>query len=403
MIGISITEKAWDGVRPSSVKKTGLSEAIRSFIKVSPKGTPGTPKAFDDVTQAIMALSAAIAQTEAAVKKATDDKKGAAAKLKAWKQECAKAAGALADQRVQLGVLKASVEADNLLKTRTAEVDEAIRAGKALVSDIGSGKLTDAKKIAVGLQDLRNVMRDGIKVSQKDGFAEYIRTQPEVRAWGVDPKKVPLPPNAKLIKAKLPLLEKVAEQARIAATQALEQSSKSRTGSAADLAKGLVADYRNLGKTIKSRISQAKQFSANAKGLGDKFKAVIAKNPPHDKLLGELTKFHAMVLKYEDICLKDIARGRVSSGDIQAKRIKLRNSLDKDSKEYREFEAIASQEWNLIMVTHREVSEELGKAYQQVDRVARLVGAMSPAAKTAAASQEKKFAAERQALRNKYQ
>jgi hypothetical protein len=382
MISISITEKLWDGVRPGSVKKTGLSEAIRDFIKANPKTAPGTPKAFDELGVAIKKLEDAIDKSEEAVKKAKDDKKGAAAKLKTWKDECSKGAEQLAKDRYQLGLLKASVEADGKLKEMAKTVEDAIKSGNQLLKDLTEGKLKDNKAAATQLQDLRSAMRDSLKATQKDGFVEFIRTYKEVMDWGIKPADVPMPPSAKAIKTRIPVLQEIAEKARVQTEKLLEESAKSRTGKAADLSKDLVSDYHDIAKTIKGYIATAKKYGADAHLLADKFKEALGKGTTYDKLLPIAQKMHEKILAFQETSLKEIARGRVSSGDVQAKRIKIRDSLKStDPKAYQEFEAIASDEWNLVMVIFREVSEQVAEAHRQVERVLRLVAASSDTAK----------------------
>ena len=100
--------------------------------------------------------------------------------------------------------------------------------------------------------------------------------------------------------------------------------------------------------------------------------------------------------------MKAVARGRVSSGDIQAMRIKIRTSLDPKSKEFGEFEAIASEEWNLIMVIYREVSEQIADAHRQVERVVRLIGESAPEAKSSADQMASKFDQDKKNLVSKY-
>ncbi|RZJ12997.1 MAG: hypothetical protein EOP39_02085, partial [Rubrivivax sp.] len=268
MISIGITEKLWDGVRPSSVKKTGLSEAIRAFAKVAPKSAPDLPKAYDDLDKAIDALCKAIAGAEAQVKKATDDKKGAAAKLKIWLKECEAARTTAATQRTQMGLIKAGVQAEGLAKARAGDLDDAIKAAQKLLTDITGKKVSDPKTIAVALQELRNVARDCLKWSQKDSFPDMIRTQQAVLAWGVDAAKVPMAASAKAMKARVVVLQQEIEKARIAAEKSLEATSKNRSGGAADAAKDLVKEYRALAADIKSRLAQAKKFSVQAKSLG---------------------------------------------------------------------------------------------------------------------------------------
>ena len=401
MISITITEKLWDGIRPGSVKKTGLSEAIRAFAKAN-KGSPDTPKAYDDMIAAVGTLGTAIGKAEDAVKKAKDDKKGAAARLKTWKQECDKASGQLAAERKQLGLLKASKEADDSLKELAKQVDEAIKDAGQMLKDMESGALKDSKKISSGLQDLRGVVRNGLKATQKDGFVAYIRTFKQIMDWGVKPEDVPLPPNAKSIKEKMPTLEEAVEKVRVKAEELLEEAAKGRTGEAADLAQDLIADYRKMKENIKAFIPAAKKFGTDTKVLGDRFKELIGKGTPYTKLLELVQVMHGKIMTFEEKTLTEIARGHIARGDVQAKRIKIRDSLRSKPKVYEEFEAIASEEWNLIMVIYREVSEQIAQSHRQVERVCRLIGDSSEEAKGPTDQLAKKFIDDVRDLTNKF-
>src|SRR5262249_13445826 len=96
---------------------------------------------------------------------------------------------------------------------------------------------------------------------------------------------------------------------------------------AADLAKDLVADYRDLTKTLKGYIPVAKKCSTEAKTVGDKFKQLIGLGKKHDQLLPVLQALHDKIMAFDEATLKQIARGRRPSGDIQAKHIQIRDSL----------------------------------------------------------------------------
>ena len=291
MITISITEKLWDGVRPDSVKKTGLSEAIRTFIKANPKGGPDSPKGYDDLADAVKTLGEAIGKSEEPVKKAKDDKKGAAAKLKSWKEECSKAVEQLHKERNQLGLLKASAEADGRLKELAKTVDDAILLGKQLAKDMAAGKITDNKKISQQLQDLRSAMRDGLKATQKDGFVDFIRTYDAVLKWKIDPAEVPLPPICKTIKSKLPELQAVAEDVRKEAEKVLEESAKSahrqssRSGQAArrrlsQSGEGNQILRRSREETRRRRPSDRRKIQGNHQG-GNDVRQAPAQSPDH--------------------------------------------------------------------------------------------------------------------------
>jgi hypothetical protein len=182
----------------------------------------------------------------------------------------------------------------------------------------------------------------------------------------------------------------------------MEQTGQSRTGKIADFAKPLVAEYKGLAKDLKDFIPRAQKLGADAHAIADKFKEIIKGGMTYDKLLPRVQTMHEKVMKCDDEAVKTCARGRVSGGDIQAKRIKMRDSFPPNSQERVEFEAIASDEWNLIMVIYREASEQIAEAHRQVERVLRLIGESDPAAKAPAEKMLKEFDDERRDLTFKY-
>lgn len=399
MLKIDITEKLWDGVRPSSVKKTGLSEAIRASSKVL-AAPLDTAKAFDDAAAAIGELAKAIGVAETATKKAKDDKKGAAAKLKGWSTQCDKAREDLAKQREQMGLVMAAKEADATLKTLAERVEAAIIDANLLAKQVESGAEKDARKLSVRLQECRNAMRDSLKATQKDGFMDYIRTAGEVMKWKVKIEDVPMPPNGKSLKTRIPVLEEAAEKARIAVEGLLEKAGGDRTGEASELAKPLIADYKEIGKTLKAFLPAVKKMNADIHMAAEKFKDLLSKGVSHEKLIPIVEQLHGKAMKVDEHAVTECARGRISRGDVQAKRIKIRESLVGAVRQ--EFEGIVGDEWNLIMIIYREVSEQIADVHRQVDRVLRLIGESSEAAKNATAVLGKKCDSDRSDLKNRF-
>lgn len=97
MAKLTCSEKAWDQARPASVKKTGLGDAIAKALKVLPGDTDklDTLAECDKARPAITALADTLKTAHAAVAKAKDDKKDAAALLKDWQTDTAKVLDAL--------------------------------------------------------------------------------------------------------------------------------------------------------------------------------------------------------------------------------------------------------------------------------------------------------------------
>jgi hypothetical protein len=149
-------------------------------------------------------------------------------------------------------------------------------------------------------------------------------------------------------------------------------------------------------------VPAAKKFSADVKVIGDKIKVLVGQGKTHDQLLPAVEKVHDKIMAADEATLKEIARGRVSSGDIQAKRIKIRDSLKSKKEVYAEFEKIASEEWNFCMTVYREVSEQIAEAHRQVERVLRLVAESSTDAAAACEKLRTKYDTEIQGLKNRY-
>lgn len=87
---LTITEKAWDDVRPKSVKKTGLSKVIKATVKAIPGGRVNylkDAKACDVASNQLATLLKTLKTVKPIVAKAKDDKKGAVKKIDTWIKE----------------------------------------------------------------------------------------------------------------------------------------------------------------------------------------------------------------------------------------------------------------------------------------------------------------------------
>lgn len=93
MTTLSCDTKTWDKIRPSSVKKTGVSDAIDKALKAVPGGDPkklADISACDKAKVALIDLIEKFTSAGVLVAKAKDDKKSAAETLKDWKSNAAK-------------------------------------------------------------------------------------------------------------------------------------------------------------------------------------------------------------------------------------------------------------------------------------------------------------------------
>lgn len=398
MIKISLTEKLWDSVRPSSVTKTGLSEAIRDFAKQAAKPLD-KPKDFDDLDAAIGELAKAIGVAEAAMKKAKDDKKGAADKLEDWKAECTKARADLASQRRQTGLLKAVSATDTRMKEMAQEVEQAIVKANRLLNDVESGRNTNLKASAVEIQTIRDASRNALKATQKDGFAEYFATFDAITVWGLKSSDVPLPPSVKTIKPRIAVLLDAAEKARVA-VEGLAGRGAGDGDAVAEAARAMQPSYDDIKRKLKAQLPEVKKLNTQAHESADKFKVLIAKGAPHQKLLPILEKLHTQVLEADEAALKEIARNRIKSGDVAMKFAALNKELN--PQQQTELSQRVGPEWSLVMVMYRELSEQTADAQRQVQRVARLVAESSPEAREVALPLAELMDREAKQLRNKY-
>lgn len=401
MIKISITEKLWDGVRPSSVKKTGLSEAIRDATKLLAKPLD-TPKAYTDADAAVVELKNAIDGAAVQVKKASDDKKNAGVKLKEWSQECDQARKDLADLKAQTGLLKVVNAADEKMRGLLKEVETLHEQMTNLCNDLGSGKQNPTPQILAQLQKARSAYRDGYKASQKDGFPSYIGTLQVLIDWGSDAHAVPLPPAAKEIRPKLDALGEACEQVRMAVERHVGKDDEQRDADAREAIKPLLKLYEEINGNIKATIPAAKKMAVDAASASQKFKELLGKGITHDKLVPIITSIHVKALGFEEKIIQQTWRGRKDDGDAQKLRVRLREQWPKDSKPRNEFELMSSERWNVIMITSREATEELGKVHLQVDRVLRLIGESSTDAALITDELAKTWRDEIKSMRGKY-
>ena len=121
--------KTWDGVRPRSVKKTGLSEAIGSVLKAMPGGNPGPIKDLAACAKAQAALDKLIktlTSAAATVAKAKDDSKGASGLLTSWLSNATRVQTELAARCTQLCEAHLTKLVDDLVEPRKALEKKAI-------------------------------------------------------------------------------------------------------------------------------------------------------------------------------------------------------------------------------------------------------------------------------------
>jgi hypothetical protein len=383
MITLSITEKAWDAVRPSSVKKTGLSESIRALAKLNK--AHDTPKGFDDLAAAVKSVQDAVEDAMSVVaKNKADDKKGAAAKLAGWKTECAQAVNKAGYARDQVGLAAVSAQCATFLNSVDDAIQTQLVAGKTLLKDIEAGKL-DSTQITIGVQRLYKALGDGTKYTQKDGFAGLAATRPALKLWNVNAADVPMPAIAKQIKANVDQLHTLAKSAGGALEGVVDNkdtSNDSKRGQA------LIAEFRGMRDNLKAGVAPAKKLNAQMQQLAEQIKQKLATGGDPSRMMPVVEKSGKGALEFYEDAVRELGRGR-NKGELVRARKEVRAFLA-GRPALATVEAAVEDEWRVCMAVFKEISEPMDGAFQQLQRMARLIGDASPEARP----QATKFAAD---------
>ncbi len=182
MARFTFTQKEWDSIRPPSIKKTGIGDAMAKFLKLVPGAkTEGlsTPAACIKAQEALVDLEKLMSTTLALVKKASDDKKNAAGELKAWLVEVERGIEAIKDRKIEL--VEAETEPARkrcvvALKMQEKKVQDVVSEIKSLDSDAGRAEelLKEAMMaMAERGEELRRTGHTGLKPEDFLDDAEF--------------------------------------------------------------------------------------------------------------------------------------------------------------------------------------------------------------------------------------
>src|SRR5262245_57433235 len=190
----SFTEKEWDKVRPSSVKKTGVSEAMRDMLKGVPKELKSLAddKACDAAIKLLDDAGTVLDKAAGLVAKAKDDNLNAAGKLKTWRAEVkdGKEMVELHKDKQKYAIANKAVEAKftGVLNDVESAIAEAKKLSDQMLKDLAGNKKVDIAGQTKLQQDFRGTQRNAREVTSKQGAIKQVKFIDEVHKAGLDPK-----------------------------------------------------------------------------------------------------------------------------------------------------------------------------------------------------------------------
>ena len=404
MPAFSFTEKEWDKVRPSSVKKTGVTDAMKGVLKGVPKDLKSLAddKACDNAIKLLDEADSVLGKASGVVGKAKDDKHDAAGKLKTWRAEIvdAKKMVELHQDKLKYALANkaAEVKFTDLLDKVEKAVVEAQKLSAQVLKDLSGGKTVNVGEHTKTQQDFRGIQRDARDAVTNKGAINQIKFLDEIRKPGLDPKKVELPSAAiKKIEAKLDALETQVDALGEALGQAIEkQAAIAAAGPLADEARKLLEEFKASHKRIKSLSGDGKKLLATAKKTNQTIRA--SKVSDTSKFLEVIHKLHLVSQKYEEDVLKEAYRGRDAKGELQ---MKLSAMTKKEG-----FDIAMNQpfrDWRAaIFDVVRLCTLPGGAAKDEIDDALDYVISFGGTSASQGESQAKRIAEERSALGKKY-
>jgi len=401
----SFTEKEWDKLRPSSVKETGVSAAMRAVLKSVPKDLKSLDKPGEvDAAEGLLeTLDAALKKADGLVKP-KDDKNGAAAKaLRAWTAEVADARKMLVLHKSKLllagAAQAAKVKMDELKDRVEAEVRKAVQTARDIKAMFEAGdtgqNLTQLSNRVMGHQA---VLRDAAKFTTKSGFVDFIRHEDAVHRTGVDPADVPLPDSTAAVKQLVGGLEKACDAAKDQLDKLHELvSAPPQKGNFLDSPfKKLVAAAKAIDDKLKGQASVGRHLSDQAKQVAD-----LVKNSTDgdtSRLLDALHKVHLKAVQYEHDTIGVSYSIRDSRGDLAKASAKL-----KQSPLWTEEHGKQMADWNSVIFTSlRPCTIASAALNQQIDRALKHLEAIGGATAQQAASMEAHIKEDRKDLAAQY-
>lgn len=319
----SFSEKEWDKVRPSTVKKTGVSEALRNVLKLVPKDlkqlrdTDGCDEALSALTE----MTKAVKKAEGMIKP-KDDKNDALGKLDKWDDELSDARRMVEMHRQKLLLSSAEQDVQAMFAQLSAEVDAALDGAKKLAVAVAkqakTGAKVDSNALAAQVQRYRRTQSNALLQTSKRGFQKAIRQIDAVKD-GLDPKEVPLPEIAQAIKSKSGKLDEAIDTlGEVLAKIVARQGTIDGDDEISEEAKDLVDSYKDAVAQLKKFSTEAKRIDKLAHDLAEELKSTDGLDTASvQALLDRLRKVHQADNQLEDEVLALGYSLRDSSGDIQ--------------------------------------------------------------------------------------
>ncbi len=314
----SFSEKEWDKIRPMSVKKTGISEAMRAVLK----GVPQELRALreltdcDKATELLTELETAFEKGKGMIKP-KDDKHDAIATLRTWQREVEESREMITQHRGKLLLARAQAAADAKYEQIVTEVDGAIREAKEtareLQRQLQAGDHVDLEARSQRQQDLRDLQRTAAKAITKAGFVELVRFLDGIHGTGIQVSQLEMP---RTVRDRVGELDECIDQLGEVFTEIVAAQSRIEGETeTANQARTLVAEYQQSIAELKKLSTRGKSLEVQAKKVAEAIKH--AQVTDTTKLLVLAQKLHELAHEFEDVYLAESSRSRAATGDIQ--------------------------------------------------------------------------------------
>lgn len=404
MPAFSFTEKEWEKIRPSSVKKTGIGDGIKGVLKGLPNDIKSldTDKECDKAIALLDELDKALDNAAGQLKKnAKDDKHNAAAKVKAWQKEVSEAAQMIALQKNKLAYKLAEELVEEKMTTILEQVEDAIvqasRTTTKLTKDLSDDKAIDVPGLAIDLQNYRNALRDGNKATNKSGFQGLIKFLDPFHKDGLDFKKMDMPKVCKTIETKNTALEQLCDLMGDALADAVEAQSNVQGDDALSReTKQLVDLYKATNQTLKGFATRSKQILSQTKrGVST---VIASQEIDTSKLIAVVGRLHEVLDAHEDQMLAESYRSRNAAGDIQ----KFYADLTKKPGFGDELNKVVRDWRSTVFDTVRRSTAPIAETKKSIDEAVEYLASMGGTTASQVDTLAKKIDTDRRAIAGKY-
>lgn len=317
----SFSEKEWDKIRPMSVKKTGVSEAMRAVLK----GVPQELRALrelsdcDKATELLTELEAAFEKGKGMIKP-KDDKHDAIATLRTWQREVEESREMITQHRGKLLLARAQAAADARYEQIVTEVENVIREAKETARDLQrqlqAGNNIDLEARSQRQQDMRDLQRTAAKAPTKAGFVDLVRFLDGIHGTGIEVSQLEMPDSARTIRERVGELAECIDQIGEIFTEVVAAQTRIEgENELADLARSLIAQLKESMAELKKLSTRGKALEVQAKKVAEAIKHSQVTDTT--RLLALAQKLHEVTQEFEVDFLEEASRSRSSSGDLQ--------------------------------------------------------------------------------------